>query len=100
MLTTYCGNCGQSKTPETYADPYCAGCVTAKSEAREHAIREGQDVSAAVRNALLRRAQHLNSGHADPRAPWNPGLRDSRTGGLGMDAHVPPDRTLTPNEGA
>jgi hypothetical protein len=47
------------------------------------------DMSTALREALLRRAQHTNSGHADPRAPFEPGFESTRYDGLGMGAKVP-----------
>lgn len=49
------------------------------------------DMSAALRDAMSKRLHNTNSGHADPRAVWNPGQADTRTGNLGMGAHVPPN---------
>lgn len=54
------------------------------------------DMSAALRDAMARRLHHTNSGHADPRAVFNPGITDARASDLGMGAKVPPGRTLTP----
>lgn len=54
------------------------------------------DMSAALRDAMARRAHHTNSGHTDPRAVFQPGLTDARTANLGMGAHVPAGRTLVP----
>jgi len=54
------------------------------------------DLSAALREAMVSRAHHTNTGHTDPRAVFQPGLADSRAGNLGMNAHVPPSRTLVP----
>lgn len=69
-LSTRCGNCGQAKDPSEYANPYCQACTAAIKEAREGAVREGADVSAAQRNALLRRCQHVNANRWDPRVPY------------------------------
>lgn len=54
------------------------------------------DLSAALRDAMVARAHHTNTGHTDPRAVFQPGLTDARTAGLGMNSHVPPGRTLVP----
>ena len=48
------------------------------------------DMSAALRDAMAKRAHNTNTGHTDPRAVFNPGLRDARMSGLGMGAHIPP----------
>lgn len=47
------------------------------------------DMSAALREAMMTRAHHTNSGHTDPRAVFNPGLQPARMAGLGMDAKIP-----------
>lgn len=52
------------------------------------------DMSAALRTAMAQRAHHTNTGHADPRAVWNPGLTDARVSNLGMAAHVAPNTTV------
>lgn len=55
------------------------------------------DMSTALREALAQRAHHTNTGHTDPRAVFNPGLRDARAGNLGMDAKVPPGSFVRTN---
>lgn len=54
------------------------------------------DLTAALKEALLRRAHNTNSSHADPRAPFDPGLRSAQYGNLGMAAKVPSTATIRP----
>ena len=68
----------------------------ARELSRSLGLKPLLDMSAALREAMMKRAHHTNTGHTDPRAVFNPGLGNSRMAGLGMDAHVPPGRTLVP----
>lgn len=54
------------------------------------------DMSAALRDAMNRRVHNIHAGHADSRSVFNPGLKDTKVNGLGMDSKVPPGRTLVP----
>lgn len=45
----------------------------------------------ARKDALLRRAHNLRGSAADPRSPFDPGLRDARYSNLGMGAKVSPN---------
>jgi hypothetical protein len=69
--------------------------ATARNLSQSLGLKPLIDLSAALKEAMLKRAHNTNSGHADPRAVFNPGLRDSRVSNLGMGAKVPPGRTLT-----
>lgn len=62
------------------------GTITAEAAGLKPLI----DMSSALRDALLRRAQHTNSSHADPRAPFNPVFSAPTMVNLGQDAKIPP----------
>lgn len=70
--------------------------ATARNLTESLGLKPLIDLSAALKEAMLKRAHSTNSGHADPRSVFNPGLRDSRMAGLGMGAKVPAGRTLVP----
>lgn len=96
MMKTTCGNCGNSKAQAEWSDPYCSDCTAALKEAREYAVRENLDVSAAQREALRRRGLHVHANRPDPRVPFEK-QGQFNISGLGMNAHVPPsvpDRSL------
>lgn len=72
MLTATCGNCGQPKSPNEYADPYCSTCTTSKREAEQHFAAEHpkaaeSDIIYAGRRALQERAHHAHRNFVDPR---------------------------------
>jgi uncharacterized Zn finger protein (UPF0148 family) len=52
------------------------------------------DMSQALREAMMRRAHHTNTGHTDPRAVFNPGTSDARMANLGMAAKVSPNISI------
>jgi len=62
----------------------------ARQLSRDLGLQPIIDMSAALREALAKRAHTTNSGHTDPRAVFNPGFADARAGNLGMDAKIPP----------
>lgn len=70
--------------------------ATARNLTQSLGLKPIIDLSTALKEAMLARAHSTNSGHADPRSVFNPGLRDSRVANLGMGAKVPPGRTLVP----
>ncbi len=70
--------------------------ATARNLTQSLGLKPIIDLSAALKEAMLKRAHSTNSGHADPRSVFNPGLRDSRVANLGMGAKIPPGRTLVP----
>jgi hypothetical protein len=91
-------------TPETQAQLQKAAesdftGATARNLSQSLGLKPLIDMSAALRDAMAKRAHHTNTGHTDPRAVFNPGLRDARMANLGMAAKVSPGRTLLPNEG-
>lgn len=69
--------------------------ATARNLSQSLGLKPLIDMSAALHDAMLKRAHSTNSGHADPRSVFNPGLRDPRMNNLGMGAKVPAGRTLT-----
>jgi hypothetical protein len=77
-LSSYCRNCGQSKSIANYADDRCPACETLKTEAEQgfaaenaDKLKSGElttsDVLYAGRMALTQRAIHANRNYTDPR---------------------------------
>jgi hypothetical protein len=58
-----------AKSSDCYAENYCQDCLTLVKEAREHAVRENQDIGAAQRSALAQRAHSTHRNRPDPRYP-------------------------------
>ncbi len=68
--------------------------ATARNLTESLGLKPLIDMSAALRDAMAKRAHNTNTGHADPRAVFNPGIRDTRMGGLGMGAHISPNANI------
>lgn len=68
--------------------------ATARNLSQSLGLKPLIDMSAALREAMLKRAHTTNSGHADPREVFNPGLRDARMANLGMGAHISPNANI------
>jgi len=69
MPFSTCFNCGDP-LPPPYGDFYCADCNKIKQQARENAIKNGEDAAEAGRKALATRAFSNRSNRPDPRAPF------------------------------
>lgn len=72
-------------------DEHKADLESGKLSAADAGLKPLIDPSAARKEALTRRNHALRSGDADPRAPFDPGLRDARYNNLGMGAKVSPN---------
>jgi len=70
-LTSYCRNCGQNKTPDFYAENFCAECTQSITAARAHAAKEGLDPGLEQRRVLAQRAHDTHRGRANPLSPWD-----------------------------
>lgn len=71
MNKLYCDACYGPKGMTHLSSKYCETCITTINEAREHAAREGLDVAAAGRAALLSRVPHPMANKQHPGTPFD-----------------------------